>query len=268
MINNPNKNNQNQTAVCVVGNYLFLRKYLNKFVNQVRENGKFRGEIIVLTSSFTITSLLRIKDRNNVTFIKQKKIKFDKNTEDSLRNLDTNNQPNRHIKKNFQWHKLHLFDICLKKWDFIFYIDINMEINHDINPILKERPLACLYANPDDITGENGWTLETQFDKNHTDFQGLQNMYNLQVKDYFQSGIMYFDTDIVSIQTKEDLLKLVRRYPFTLTNEQAILNLYFYFQKNIYQMLPPISEGIKNYSYWKADEEVRISKANLSKSRK
>ena len=49
---------KNSVAVCVVGNFKFLRKYLNKFVFQVRETGKFEGDIIILTSFFTPAFLL------------------------------------------------------------------------------------------------------------------------------------------------------------------------------------------------------------------
>ena len=40
----------NEIAVCVVGDYKFLRKYLDNFVDQVRDRGNYKGEILVLTS--------------------------------------------------------------------------------------------------------------------------------------------------------------------------------------------------------------------------
>ena len=53
-----------------------------------------------------------------------------------MNNLQTFNDPNRNKTKKFQWHKLHLFDEYMKNWDYIFYLDINMNIHYDINKIL------------------------------------------------------------------------------------------------------------------------------------
>ena len=63
---------KNSVAICVVGNFKYLRKYLNKFINQVRETGKFDGDIIVLTSFFNPTFLLRLSSKEKVNFIRFK----------------------------------------------------------------------------------------------------------------------------------------------------------------------------------------------------
>ena len=44
---------EDSIAICVVGNFKFLRRYLNKFIIQVRENGCYEGDIVVLTSKYT-----------------------------------------------------------------------------------------------------------------------------------------------------------------------------------------------------------------------
>ena len=127
-------------AVCVVGNYKFLRRHLNKFIAQVREKGCYEGDIVVLTSKYTLSIFLKIKNKTNLQFLRFKKINFDKITNNILKTIDTNGQPNRHINKRFQWHKIHLFDTKFKEWKYIFYIDINMSIHKDINPILNTKP--------------------------------------------------------------------------------------------------------------------------------
>ena len=43
--------------------------------------------------------------------------------------------------------------------------------------------------------------------------------------------MLYFDTDIIDFQTKNELLDLIKLYPISRTNEQAIMNLYFIFIK-------------------------------------
>lgn len=250
---------RNNKAICVIGDYKYLRKYLNRFVTQIRNEGNYIGEIIVLTSIYTPVFLLKLKDKSNLKFIKFNKIKFDKKTDYELKTINTNGQPNRHIYKNFQWHKLHLFDEKLKNWKYIFYIDINMTIHKDINPILDNTPNHLIFANRDSNDREN-WVLKDQFDTTHKKFKELNKKYNLLIKDYFQTGMLYFDTDIVDNKTKDQILNLVESFPITRTNEQAILNLYFIFERNLYHQLPQRINNFTTYTYWTIDNNSRITK--------
>jgi hypothetical protein len=257
------KKNEN-LAICVVGNYLYLKRNLSRFINQVRSEGGYKGDIVILTSKYTPTFLIKLSNKKNVKYLKFKRIKFDRKTDKSLKEINTLGQPNRHIHKNFQWHKLHLFDPILKKWDYIFYIDINMTIHKNINPIFKIKPMGCLFANRDYSDGEH-WDLEGQFDNTHKDFLNLKKSYDLSIKNYFQTGMIFYDTQIIETETKEEIIKLVKKYPYTRTNEQAIMNLFFIFEKGLFKELPGEVDGINTYSYWKHDNNTRITKQLVKK---
>ena len=83
----------------------------------------------------------------------------------------------------------------------------------------------------------------------------------MSVIDYFQTGVMYFDTRIINDQTKNQIINLVNKYPITKSNEQEILSLYLYLEKKIYKELPSKIDGYTTYFYWKlADEEIIITK--------
>jgi len=250
---------EDSIAVCVVGDFKFLRRYLNKFILQIRNNGRYQGDIVVLTSKYTPSIFLNIKNKTNLKFLRFKKIEFDNTTDEILKKIDTNGQPNRHVYKRFQWHKVHLFDSKLKEWKYIFYIDINMSIHKDINPILRLKPEGLLYANRD-ADDNHDWKLKNQFDTNHKKFNDLVEKYDLNISNYFQTGILYFDTDIIDFQTKNDLLDLIKLYPISRTNEQAIMNLYFIFNKNLYTELPKKIGDVDTYSYWKNNDNTRITK--------
>ena len=89
-----------KTAICVVGNFKFLRKYLKNFLYELRIKGKFDGKVVIITSYFTPAIIFKLFIRdNNLVFLKKKKIKFSKKTNSTLENLDTGNQPNRHKTK-------------------------------------------------------------------------------------------------------------------------------------------------------------------------
>tara|TARA_Y100000389_G_scaffold76692_1_gene73434 strand:+ start:10946 stop:11770 length:825 start_codon:yes stop_codon:yes gene_type:complete len=274
MYNKANNNNlehssiigEQSIAICVVGNFRYLFKHLNTFINQVRNEGCYSGPILILTSRLTLKSLIPLDDRSNLTFFTFKKIKFSKLAEKSLKTLDTGDQPNRHVTKNFQWHKLHLFDEKLKKWKYIFYIDINMKIHSDINPILDLKEKNILFAN-EDSNDENNWKLSGQFDATHPQYLELKKNFNLNVTNYFQTGILFFDTEIIKNNTKNDLIDLVEKYPISKTNEQGIMNLYFYSIKNTYKTLPRTVNKNITYNYWETEETSIITKQSMKNKR-
>ncbi len=259
-------NDSSKIAVCFVADFKYLLKNFTRIYQELREIGKYEGEILIITNLLTPTFLIKkIRRRNKIAIYRYNNIKFDKITENSLKNLDAN--PNRHIEKNFQWNKLHLFNKKIKNWDYIFYFDINMSIHHDINPILKIKPKNKLFARADGYP-QYIWKLSSQFDSSHNSFIELGKNFDLERTDYFQTGVMYFDTNIVDESTFTNIVSLVKEYPLSITNEQGVLNLYFLFINNKYVELENYINGKLSYFYWKLDKsEVIITKSLTQKNK-
>jgi len=49
---------KDKIAVCVVGDFKFLYKYFNRFIDELRINGNYQGEVLILTDYFTPTFIL------------------------------------------------------------------------------------------------------------------------------------------------------------------------------------------------------------------
>ncbi len=254
------------TAICFVANFKYLYKHFPRIYQQLRTKGNYSGEIVVITNMICPSIFIKFLGRkNNVTILRFRKIIFNKEAEEVLSSLSA--VPNRHLTKNFQWHKLYLFHKKIKKWKYIFYMDINMNIHHDINPILSIKPNKKLFARADGFP-DYKWKLKTQFDKNHSKFNDLYKKYNLEITNYFQTGVIFFDTSIVKNNTLSEIKLLVQKFPISITNEQGILNLYFIFEKNQYEQLIDFLNGQLSYFYWKkSDQEVIITKALTEKNR-
>ena len=251
----------NKLAIAVVGDFKYLRKHLLSFVSEVRNIGKYKGDIIVITSFFTPIIFFQffLRDRN-IKIFRFRKIKFSKNTNKELNNIKMPGKPNRHRTKKFQWHKFHLFDQKLKNWDKIFYIDINMRIHFDIEPILKLNPENKLFARADSYPDYDR-DLSSQFFKESNYYKKLNKNYNLSIKDYFQTGLMFYDTEIIKSDTKDNLIKLSEEFPLSCTNEQGIMNLHFGFVENNYQELDINVGEYKTYFYWMIKgEKIIITK--------
>lgn len=256
--------NCSDLSICFVANFKYLYKNFPRIYQQLRTNGKYQGEILIITSLICPTFLIKniIKDKK-ITVFRYKKLKFNVKTEKILKNLNSN--PNRHNTKRFQWQKLYLFNKKIKRWKYVFYLDINMHIHHDINDILAIRPQGKLFARADGYP-DYKWKLSSQFDQTNKLYESLKNNFDLEINNYFQTGVLYFDTELISENTFGEIISILDEFPISVTNEQGILNLYFIFLRNKYKQLVEEVNGKISYYYWNTkDKDIIITKSLVDK---
>jgi len=241
---------QNINSICCV--FVSNQKYFSKFVETCHElviNGKYKGDIcLVIGDDLKNNELLnhKIIKNNNIIIKYFPDIKFPPEFYQVNNNLKTDG---RNITKKFQWHKLHLFNTYFKKWNGIFYIDCGMKILDNIKPMLQINYHKKLLAHSDAYpTYER--KLSSQFDSSKKQiYYNLSKKYNLNI-DYFQTGILLYDTDIIKKNTFNDLLKIAIEYPISTTNEQGIMNIYFNCQKKIWEQIKLKNNETNFYDYW------------------
>jgi len=249
--------------ICCV--YTCNSAYLNDFkisVDQLLKNGKFNSDIVliigddleletIINDEFIKSKGIIVKKFKNITF------PFEINNK-----LESIKVDGRNIHKKFQWHKIYVFDVFFKKWDYVFYLDCGMKIHNSIDKILNTRKEGCFIAQSDNYPN-NGWDLAIQFDKTDPLFDILNKKYSLNI-DYPQTGIMLFDTSIISETLIKDLINLTCDFPITRTNEQGIIALYF---TNIDKRWVRIAEGDEEIYYYSSfrihnDKKYIISRYN------
>jgi len=150
-------------------------------------------------------------------------------------------------KKQFQFHKFHLFSPFFKQWEYILYLDCGISILHDISPILEEATDNTLLAHSDAYPSYV-WKLSIQFDSTHPKFRDLNEKYDLNI-DYFQTTIMLYDTKIINDATVNDLYELLLEYPISITNDQAIVALYFTSIRPHFKQIQTYKDGLYYYDY-------------------
>jgi len=98
------------------------------------------------------------------------------------------------------------------------------------------------------------WKLKIQFDDKQFPelYKELISNYDMEI-DYFQSGILLYDTNIIDDNTKKDILDLSNKYINSRTNEQGIMNLYFNCIKKIWQPVRIKDNDTYYYDYWERD---------------
>lgn len=162
----------------------------------------------------------------------------------------------RHLTKLFQWHKLNLFRPFFKQWDYVFYLDSNLHVTGDVNPILDQREKYKIVAQDDDFPRFKV-LLQEQFDQYSKHFGLLSQKYDMTCR-YFQTTILLFDTDLITESTFLELENLVLRYPCCGNNDQGFIALYFAAIKKVWKVLQninPNDEKIVYYDIFRRNKE-------------
>ncbi|MCH9630555.1 MAG: hypothetical protein S4CHLAM37_05560 [Chlamydiia bacterium] len=219
-------------CVAFVSNKNYFYKFL-KTLEQLTTKGKYNGDIcLIIGDDLENDQLLQHPKiiQNNVIVKHFPDIRFNKRFFRAARKLPRFNLL-------FQYHKLHLFNTFFKKWNYVFYIDSGMEIYSDITPILDSKKAGKLLAQSDAYPSYV-WKLSSQFsDKFPIYTKALSKKFDMET-DYFQTGTMLYDTNIISSDTFNKLAQLAMTYPSCNTNDQGICALYFTKIQPVWEPLP------------------------------
>lgn len=234
---------------CVV--FLCDKAYFSKFTytcNQLLTNGKYTGPIcLVVGDDLYNDPLLECSFiQNNKIIVKYfPNIRFSESFLDMQKKLV---RGSHWLAKQFQYHKLHLFDVFFRQWNYILYLDCGITIFRDIQPILDEVTENTLLAHSDSYPIYD-WKLRIQFDSTNLDyFPKLDSQYNLNI-DYFQTTIMLYHTKIIEDDTYDNILRLLNDYPISITNDQGIIALYFTIIKPSFKQIKIHDENTYFYDY-------------------
>lgn len=235
-------------CIILMSNKLYLDKAKNT-INQIRDIGKYQDDIVLLIGNDLKDETINI-DKVIVKYFPD----IDRSSIIEILKYKPITSDGREFIKPFQWHKIHIFDTYFKRWKKCMYIDAGMHIFNTIDKIINLDCTNKLLAHSDAYPTFE-WKLKIQF--NDTYFSELYNelysKYNLEV-DYFQSGILLYDTNIIEENTKDDLLELSNKYINSKTNEQGIMNLYFNCIRKVWEPIKIKDDQIHYYDYWERDD--------------
>jgi len=215
--------------------------YFNKAkrtIIDLRTKGNWNKEIVLITIDFNLNS--NFKDFYQITEIKfpliDKTALLDKIGQNGFN--DTTDK--REIYKLNQWEKFHIFDEYFSQWQRVVYLDAGMRIFDDVKYILeipyKNKILAPkdgkLYENQAfkcQLSSDNLALIETF--KNEFGESELES-------NYFLNCIWVYDTDILKICDKSQLIDAMNKYTFCKTNEMGIMNILFHFKYKLWNQFP------------------------------
>ena len=133
----------------------------------------------------------------------------------------------REIYKINQWEKLHIFDEYFKSWERVVYLDAGLRVLDDVKWLLELDYKNKLLAPID------GTLFKTQISyDNKESVANLISEYGEDIleKDHMLNCLWVYDTNILDVCNKTNLIEIMNKYPLCKTNEMTAMNLLFHFK--------------------------------------
>jgi hypothetical protein len=239
------------TAFVLVTDRQYFHK-ANVTINDLRTVGKWRGELVLITIDFDLDEQYKLD--NNI--IEQKFPCIDKtNLLQKIGPTGFENSDKRELYKLNQWEKLHVFDNYFLNWERIVFLDAGLRVLDDVKCILdldyKNKILAPIDSKqiiirPTDI-------FRCQLDHNNVEVINLiKHDFGEDIfeKNYMLNCMWIYDTNILHICNKEQLIEAMNTYTACRTNEMGIMNLLFHFKYKLWTRLPPVASNGKFLFEW------------------
>lgn len=220
-----------------------------KTIVDLRSRGNWQGPIVLATIDFELNT--NFKDFYNIIEVKFPQI--DKsNLLEKIGPTGFSNSDKRELTKTNQWEKLHIFDNYFKRWNRVVFLDAGLRVLDDVSHLLsldyKNRILA-----PKDGNLSKYNLFETQLSHDNQDYiQSLVNKFgdSIMTSNFMLNCIWIYDTSILDLCDKNQLIEAMNEYPLCRTNEMGIMNLLFHFKYHLWEPFPVKASNNKYLFDW------------------
>jgi hypothetical protein len=211
-------------------------KRAKRTIIDLRSKGNWQKDIVLIAIDFKLNT--NFKDFYNIT-----EINFPSIDKTNLLNKiggGFSNSDKREINKLNQWEKLHVFDDYFMMWNRVIFLDAGLRVLDDVKYLLeldyKDKILAPKDGKYNDY---NVFKYQLSYDnqdiieKVKTDFG--ENILN---ENYFLNCIWIYDTNILRLCDKNQMIEAMNTYTLCKTNEMGIMNLLLRFKYNLWEPFP------------------------------
>ena len=236
---------ENNTVFALVTDKSYFYKVIVT-INDLRTAGAWSGDIVLVTIDFDLDELdQNYKQKYNIIEVKfpliDKTLLLEKIGPNGFINSDK-----RELHKLNQWEKLHIFDDYFSKWNRVVYLDAGLRVLDDIKYLLEldytDKILAPNDASPNFHPNQIfkfqlDWAKPELIDLvvNELADGDRDNMFHSH---HMLNCMWVYDTNILKICNKAQLIEAMNKYTLCRTNEMGIMNLLFHFKYNLWREFP------------------------------
>lgn len=212
-------------------------------IRDVRSRGRWTGSFVVITVGFTMDAMFR-------DFYEITEVQFPRIDTDAL--VRSIGEPfpgwdGREFTKRVQWEKLHVFDDYFRQWDRVVFLDAGLRILAPIERFLSLDSRGKILAHHDNGSPDAPHRGTKRFgeqlffgpgDAHRSRFISEFGEPCLEAVDYFLNCFWIYDTEILNVCTKDQLIDLMNAYPIWKSNEMGVMNTLFHFRHKLWEPLP------------------------------
>jgi hypothetical protein len=227
-----------KTAFVLVTDEGYFSKAKRTIID-LRSRGNWRGNIVLITINFNLNN--NFKDYYDIIEKKFDIIdKFNLINKIGYSGFIDSMDDKREITKLNQWEKLHVFDDYFKNWQRVVFLDAGLRVFDDVKCVLdldyKNKILV-----PKDGKLDNYNLFSTQICKDNQELiETLKNDFGSDIleSNHFLNCMWVYDTSILNICNKNQLVEAMNKYPCCKSNEMGIMNLMFHFKYKLWEPFP------------------------------
>jgi hypothetical protein len=230
------------------------KAYFNKAsitIHELKTIGNWFGDIVLITIDFDLEKIY--KETQNIIEVKFPLI-------DKTRLLNEigpngfSNSDKREIYKLNQWEKLHVFDDYFLQWERVVFLDAGLRVLDDVKYLLELDYHNCILA-PNDASpnfrSDQIFRYQLSFD-NEEKIEIIKKDFDNTIFDsmYMLNCMWVYDTTILKMCNKQQLIDAMNKYTSCKTNEMGIMNLMFHFKYKLWKEFPLKASNGKYLFEW------------------
>lgn len=211
-------------------------------IGDIRSVGRYWGDLVLITIGFippaNFVNYYQVQVRNFPHIETSKLVS-------QLRERPFTRGDRRETTKLAQWNKLYLFDSYFSRWNRVIFCDAGYRIFDSLQYYLDvpwEGHITALDdSHPEGVKRfESQLELQARPDKIRELEQLLPGVLSMR---YFLNCFWIHDTRIITPRTFSDMTDLMIRFPICLTNEMAVMNIYFALHQQWQSLSIRLSDG-------------------------
>ena len=236
------------TFVLVTDEAYFPRA--KRTIFDLRSKGNWSGNIVVITINFDLNN--NFKDYYDIIEKKFDLIdKFNLINKIGYNGFDDTTDK-REINKLNQWEKLHVFDDYFNKWQRVVFLDAGLRVLDDVKYLLELDYKNKILAPIDGKINNHSIFAHQLSNDNPELIQSIKNEFGNEImgSNFMLNCMWVYDTSILNICNKDQLIEAMNNYTCCKTNEMGILNLMFHFKYKLWEGFPVRSSNNKILFDW------------------
>jgi hypothetical protein len=239
----------NTVFVLVTDNAYFNKACVT--INDLKTIGNWHGDIVLITIDFYLDDNYKLSQN----IIEAKFPLIDKTH--LLNEIGENgfsNSDKREIHKLNQWEKLHVFDDYFLQWKRVVFLDAGLRVLDDVKYLLELDYYNSILAQNDaspNFRSDQIFKNQLSFD-NEEKIQLIRRDFGDYIFDshHMLNCMWVYDTCILKICNKIQLIDAMNNYTLCKTNEMGIMNLLFHFKYKLWREFPLKASNGKYLFEW------------------